>query len=202
MLKIHNCEQGTDEWFEARACKMTASHAQAIGNQGKGLETYIYELMAKFHSQAERDSFTSKDTERGIELEPIAREIYELENNVTVEQVGFIELEDEYVGCSPDGLIGETGGLEIKCINDIAHYKMILLGESEIDTKYIWQVQMSLFITGREWWDLCFYNPNYKQSLIKYRIVRDEEKIEAIRGGIEKGKNLIIKQKEIYANKA
>lgn len=201
-MKYHNFEQGTPEWFEMRKLKMTASHAQAIGNQGKGLETYVYELLADFYSQAEKEHYSNKDTERGVELEPLAREVYELENNVIVNQVGFIEVEGEYTGCSPDGLINEDGGLEIKCVNDVSHYKMIVNGEKEIDTKYLWQVQMNLLITERKWWDLCFYNPNFKKSLIKYRIQRDEEKIIAIREGLQKGKELIINQQKIYADKA
>lgn len=201
-MKYHNFEQGTPEWFEMRKLKMTASHAQAIGNKGKGLETYVYELLADFYSQVQKEHYSNKDTERGVELEPLAREVYELENNVIVNQVGFIELEDEYTGCSPDGLINDDGGLEIKCVNDVSHYKMIVNGEKEIDTKYIWQVQMNLLVTERKWWDLCFYNPNFRKSLIKYRIQRDEEKIIAIREGLQKGKELIINQQKIYADKA
>lgn len=86
-MKTHNFEQGTPEWFAIRKNKMTASNAQAIGNNGKGLETYITELMAESYSNAEKEQFTSKDTERGNELEPLARDMYELMTGTTVEQV-------------------------------------------------------------------------------------------------------------------
>lgn len=192
-MKIHNLEQGTDEWFELRKGKLTASHAQAIGNNGKGLESYVTELMAEYHSSADKEHYSNVHTERGNELEEFARGIYELENNVTVDVVGFIEA-DKHVGCSPDGLVGEDGGLEIKSPSDVAYYKVLRDGESQIDSKYVWQVQMCLLLTERKWWDLVFYNPNFKQSTITFRIVPDEEKQKALREGIKAGVEMIKNQ--------
>lgn len=195
-MQIHNFEQGTQEWLDSRKGKMTASHAQAIGNCGKGLETYIIELMAEYYSTADKEHYNNNHTERGIELEPIARSIYEFEKQITVEQIGFVEL-DEYTGASPDGLIGVDGLLEIKCVNDVSYLKHLLNGIDEVDTKYLWQVQMQLYVTGRQWVDLLIYNPNFKQNMSVYKIKRDEDKIEKLKQGLEIGKNLInnIKQK-------
>src|ERR1035437_1041332 len=123
-MKIYNCEQKSEEWFKLREFKMTASHAQAIGNGKAGLETYITEMMAEHYSTAPKENFTSKDTERGNELEEFAREMYELETDNEVKQVGFIE-ESKYVGCSPDGLVGQDGLVEFKALNDVGHYKLI-----------------------------------------------------------------------------
>jgi len=192
-MKIIQCEQGTPEWFEARKIHLTASNAQAIGNNGKGLETYVTEMMAEYYSSAQKESYSSSDTERGKELEPIARQMYELEKGVEIEQVGFIE-QDEYVGCSPDGLIGKDGGLEIKCLNDVNHYCLIRDGETGIDSKYIWQVQMNLLITGRKWWDIAFYSPNFEKSMLVFRIKPDKEKQDKLKEGLLKGKEMIKKQ--------
>lgn len=191
MIKIHRkIEQGSEEWFDLRAGKMTASHAQAIGNHGKGLDTYIVDMMAEFYSSGEAEQFSNKHTDRGNELEPVARQVYEFENDVEVDTVGFIEY-NEYIGVSPDGLVGEDGGIEIKCVDDTAYFKHLLNGESEIDSKYIWQVQMSLKVTGRKWWDLVIYNPNYTKSMCVYRIVPDEEKFAELEIGFAKGIELI-----------
>lgn len=191
--KTHNLEQGTQEWYEVRKAKLTASRAQAIGNNGKGLETYVFELMADYYSQAEKEQFTSKDTERGNELEEYAREMYELEQGVSVEQVGFIE-SDKHVGCSPDGLVGKDGLLEIKCLNDVKHYKLLVKGEKEIDSQYLWQVQMQLLITGRKWCDLMFYNPNFKESTKIFRIEPDKTKQAKLEVGILAGVEMIKSQ--------
>jgi len=193
-LKINNCEQGSEEWFEVRKGKLTASHAQAIGNCGKGLDTYIIEMMSEYYSSGEKEQFTSKHIDRGNELEPIARQVYSLEKGVEVEEVGFIEY-SEYIGCSPDGLVGEDGGIEIKSIDDTGYFKYLLNGADEIDTKYLWQVQMNLLITGRKWWDLVIYNPNYKKSMLVFRIDPDKEKFEALEKGFKIGIEKILEIK-------
>lgn len=197
-MKIHNCEQLSDEWFKIRKGKMTASHAQAIGNNGKGLETYTMEIMSEYYSSGEKESYTNKDIERGIELEEFAREMYELETDSKIEQVGFIE-HNEFSGCSPDGLIEKDGGVEFKALKDINHFKMIVNGEKEIESKYIWQIQMNLLITGRKWWDFVSYNPNYKKSLLIYRITPDVKKFVRINDGLVIGENII--KNLINANK-
>lgn len=188
-MQIHNLEQGTPEWFAVRKGKMTASHAQAIGNCGKGLDTYIVDLMSEFYSSGEKEHFSNKHTERGNEQEPVARAVYELETGEDVQEVGFIE-QDEFVGVSPDGLVKEDGGLEIKSIQDKDYFR-ILIGEDGPDTKHVWQVQMNLMVTGRKWWDLMYYNPNYQKSNVIFRIYPDEEKFAELRRGIEIGKGMI-----------
>lgn len=195
-MEIKNFEQGTPEWFNCRKGKMTASHAQAIGNAGKGLDTYIHEMMAEYYSSGEKEHFGSKDTDRGNELEPIARQIYELENDVTVEEVGFMQY-NELVGASPDGLIGEDGGWECKSPNDKEYLHYLLEGLDAVDSKYLWQVQMNLLVSGRKWWDLSIYNPNFKKSMVTFRILPDQEKFEALEKGFEKGREMINNIKKI-----
>lgn len=189
-MQVYNCTQQEKEWFEIRKSCMTGSHAQAIGNAGKGLETYIYEMMAETYSTSEKERFESEDTDRGNELEPLARSMYELENGVEVSQVGFIK-SDEFTGVSPDGLVGDDGLIEIKCPNDAKYFKMLINGEKEIDSKYIWQCQMQMLVTERKWNDLVFYNPNFKKSMIIFRLYPDAEKFNELRIGLEKGKQLI-----------
>ncbi len=192
-MKIHNIEQTSPEWFKVRELKLTASNAQAIANNGKGLETLVTELMAEHYSSASKEQFTNSNLDRGNELEPVAREMYELEHGVEIEQVGFIE-DSEHVGCSPDGLVGKEGMVEIKCVNDVGHYRLIRDGEKEVDTKYIWQAQMQLLITKRKWNDLVFYNPNFSKSMLVFRILPDKEKQKQLQIGILKGISLIKSQ--------
>lgn len=162
--KTHNIEQGTPEWFEMRAMRLTSSKGQAIGSNGKGLETLCQELASDYYSQSEKEHYSNSHTERGNELEPIARSMYELETGNKVDEVGFIEY-GKYGGCSPDGLISEDGGIEIKCLEDKKHFEMIVSG-IKIDSAHEWQIQYCLLVTGREWWDYILYNPNYKKPLL------------------------------------
>lgn len=193
-MKVYDCQQGTPEWFECRKGKLTASNAQAIATNGKGLETLVYEIMAESYSK-NTERYTNEDMERGHELEDIARNLYSLETGNVVEQVGFIE-KDEFVGCSPDGLIGKKGGLEIKCPNDKNHLYIAITGEC--DKKYFWQVQMTLMITQRNWWDITFFNPNLPKELIIQRIFPDNKAFEKLEKGLEKGIELIKEIKQKY----
>lgn len=183
--------QRSEEWYEIRKGKMTASNAVTIATNGRGLESYAYEILAEKYSNNSEESFTSFDMKRGIELEEQARMTYELEHE-EVQQVGFVEM-DEFTGCSPDGLVGEDGGMEIKCPNDVNFFRLMVNGESEIDKKYLWQVQMSLLITGRKWWDLVFYNINFEKSLLVFRIYPDTIAQSKLKSGILVMKELMRK---------
>lgn len=196
---IHEMEQGTPEWLEVRKGKMTASNAQAIGNNGKGLKTYIKKITAQKTLNG-KDEFSNGHTERGHELEEQARSLYELETEQTVKQVGFIE-HSEYIGCSPDGLVGEDGGLEVKCLDYLAFFEHLLERENAIDSKYIWQIQMNLLITGRKWWDYLAYYPDYKKPLFIYRFEPDKEKIEKLKEGLKNGEQMIKDIEELINNK-
>lgn len=187
---IMDIEQGTPEWFAVRSLRMTASHAQAIGANGKGLESYILEMVADHFSNAEKIHYSNEHTERGNKLEPEARSLYELDQSVEVQQVGFIVL-DEYAGCSPDGIVSAKGLVEFKCPSDKVYFRR-LIGDDKIDTQYIWQIQMQMYVTSREWCDYVEYNPNYAKSLYIQRVYRDESKINKIIAGLATGKAQII----------
>lgn len=195
---IHNVEQKSDEWFELRKkYPLTASNAQAIGNNGKGLESLIWEKMAERYSSADKEQFTTKDTERGNELEPQARELYMLETGNEVMEVGFVT--DESIsnvgGASPDGMVNSDGLLEVKCFADCKHFKAVIdfkkTGTFEIESQYVWQMQMQMLFTGRKWCDFLAYNPNYSQSLLIQRVSPDKEMQEKIKDGLKKGENII-----------
>jgi len=195
-MKIHKVSQRSEEWFELRKGKMTASEAQCISANGKGLESYIIKMLAEKYSN-NTEKYSNNDMDRGVELEEQARMTYEIERE-KVEEVGFIEL-DEFTGCSPDGLIGEDGGIEIKCPNDTNFFKLLVDGEKAIDAKYLWQVQMCLLVSERKWWDLTFYNPNFDKNMLVFRITPELAKQEKLIMGIAKGKSIIKNLEQKYA---
>lgn len=198
MLKIHNVEQQSPEWFELRQkYPLTASNAQAIGNNGKGLESLVWEKLSEKYSSANKEQFASVHLDRGNELEPQARELYQLETGNEVVEVGFIT--DDKIskvgGASPDGLVNDDGLLEIKSFADTKHFIAIgsfkKTGTFEIEPKYIWQMQQQMLFTGRKWVDFLAYNPNYSQSLLIQRVLPDEEMQQKIKDGLKKGEELI-----------
>jgi hypothetical protein len=187
-LIIHDVEQGTPEWFLARDLKMTASEAKTIATGGKGLMTYCRRLVLEHILPNNRQTLTTPDMDRGHLLEPEARKWYSSVMDREVRTVGFIE-KDKYTGCSPDGLIGEDGGLEIKSPSDKTFLDYVVDGGYNPD--YYWQCQMSMLVTGRKWWDLVLYNPNYKQVAIIERIKADKKAFADLKQGLAKGKKEI-----------
>lgn len=189
-------EQGSDEWKAVRKGKLTASNATAIGNNGAGLKTYVKKIIKNL-IVGESTFKGSKDTERGHELEPIARLKYELETGETVYEVGFLEY-CPFSGCSPDGLIfGKEKGIEIKCRNDENHLDILINQRAQSST--VWQMNMCMLITGYESWVFIAYNPNFKQSLFIKEYQRDEAKIEKLKKGLGNGIELL---KEALENEA
>jgi len=182
-MKIINVTQGTQEWFDCRLGHFTASNAQAIANNGKGLETLVFEKVAEKLTGKQKESYTNPDIERGHELEGMARSNYEIETGSKVVEAGFCEL-DEFVGCSPDGFVGDDGLVEIKCKNDANYVKYLY--EKKVDSEYEWQMQMQMYVCNREWCDYVVFNENFNKFKI-HRIDRDEAKIEKIKEGLKKG---------------
>jgi len=197
-MKIHEVEQKSPEWFALRLqYPLTASEAQAIGNQGKGLETLCWEQIAKKHSSADIEQYTNKDLTRGVELEPQAISLYELETDNKVELVGFVTNEEisKVGGASPDGLVNADGNLEVKCFADTKHFKAIIeekkTGTFEVESQYVWQAQMQMLFTGRLWTDFVAYNPNYSKSLLIKRILPDAVMQQKIITGLKMGEKII-----------
>jgi hypothetical protein len=116
--------------------------------------------------------------QHGTEFEPQARMEYEARTGAMVEQVGFLHHPTiALCGGSPDGLVDEDGGLEIKCpYNSANHLQCFLTGMPE---EHIPQVQGLMWITGRQWWDFVSYDPRMPDHLKLYqsRIERDDEYI-------------------------
>jgi len=171
-----NCEQGSPEWFDQRAGVPSASNFKRIfTGTGKpasaaGQQTYMFELIAEWMG-AKEETFKSEWMQRGNELESQAVSYYEFQTDNDVTTVGtvFKDARRE-ISCSPDGLIGEQGGLEIKCPKSLTHVKYLLSGK--VPSEYIPQVQGSMYVTGRKWWDFLSFHPDLPPLLI--RVKRDD----------------------------
>lgn len=172
-MKLVECEQGTAEWFEARRGIATASRfsdliTPAKGVPRKSMVPYIYELLAEKYTGGVPlgvEAYTSRAMQDGIDMEPEARACYNfLAGGEEVEEVGFCLADNGRFGCSPDGLVGEDGGLELKCPLPKTHIKYLV--ENELPAEYKAQVHGSLIVTGRKWWDFM----SYAHGLPEFRI--------------------------------
>lgn len=171
---IHDIEQRSEEWFKLRAGMPTASMFSKLvtgeGKPSKQLDGYALTLAGAIYAGKELDSWEgNKWTERGTELEDDARSLYEFANDVEIQQAGFITDDEKLYGCSPDGLVGDNGMIEIKCLKAENHIKAILdhQKDGKFSTEYILQVQGQMMIAERKWCDLIFYHPELPLLVIR-----------------------------------
>ena len=152
---IHNMPQRSGEWYAIRFGKITGSTFYQFMGHSKTTTDRLYEKAAEHITRLPSvDTFESIDTERGKSLEDEAIFLYEVMTNTTVHPVGFIE-HSPYAGCSPDGLVGLDGMIEVKCPRQTGHLKTVTT--DFIKPEYIWQIQYNLYITGRKWCDYISY---------------------------------------------
>lgn len=196
---IHNCEQGTQEWLNLRLGKLTGTAAYTISVGGKGLDTLCEELAWERIVGEKEESYKNEAMQRGIEMEQMAADAYELQFGVDVHKIGFAE-HNEYIGISPDRLIGKDSGLEIKSKLDKGH-RQLLLGKVEFEPQYLWQCYMAMLILDRQSWNLISFNPNFgKSSIFRLELLRDNEHDDKLLSGFEKGEKLIREYEEKFRN--
>lgn len=174
-MRFVDCEQGSEEWLQARLGRPSASNYAKLvttkGAKSTQAKGYILSLAAKIMTGEPTFVRVTEHMERGTMLEPYAREHYEAVTGNTVEEIGFCLHDTLEAGASPDGLIGDDGGLEIKCPSPSVHLEY--LESSKLPSKYFQQVQGCLWITGREYWDFMSYHPDIKPLIV--RVARDED---------------------------
>ena len=176
-------EQGTEEWLAARLGKPSASMFSKLitmtGKPSSSADAYINQLLGERITGKSEPHYQNEHMIRGNELESDARADYEFISGNTVDQVGFILDDSESYGCSPDGLIGEDGGLEIKCPAQTTQAGYLRDSQSGVK-KYYQQIQGCMWVTGRKWWDFFSYHPDPNMPHVLVRVERNEEYIEKL----------------------
>lgn len=194
-MKVINCEQLSEEWFKARLGVPSASNFHKVvtptGKQSSQLDSYVNALASEIITGSQYSSFASDAMLRGQELEPIARASFEFEWSVEVEELGFCMREDIKVGCSPDGMIqldNNFEGLEIKC--PLAHNQLSYLRDGGLPTKYMQQVQGSMYVMDFDVWNFYSYHPDFAENL-SVKVYRDEEFIKKLADTLTRATDLI-----------
>lgn len=184
MMEIVDCQQGTEEWFSARLGIPTASMFSVLlsgrkdAKDKKTRQTYMMKLAGEIITGEPAESYTNLHMERGKVMEDEARDLYAFMSDADPVRVGFIKAFG--AGASPDSLIGDDGGLEIKTA--LAHIQVDRLLNGTLPPEHKAQVQGNLWVSGRKWWDFCSYSP--KLPMFTLRVERDEEYIKEIAAGV------------------
>lgn len=179
-VQIITCDQGTDEWRKARAGIPTASEFSTIlaKGEGKTRRTYMLKLAGEILTGEPMESFSNAHMERGKIMEDEARDLYIFTQGVDPIRIGFIRNGDK--GCSPDSLIGEDGGLEIKTA--LPHIQIERLLKDDLPPEHKAQVQGSIWVSDRDWWDFISYWPNL--PMLRKRVTRDNGYIANLAGEV------------------
>lgn len=186
-------EQGTEEWRELRAGRITASRMSDVMQIGDGgvfksgprkgqpkpepmaRTQYAMELAAERLTMKPRPQINARALQWGKDVEPAARAAYEAERGVITEPGGFfLHPEYDFIGVSPDFLVLVDGGGEIKSPESPqVHLETLLYG---LPDEHIEQIQGGLWVTRRKWWDFVSYHPDFPECRRLYiqRVTRDE----------------------------
>lgn len=181
-MKTFNCQQGSIEWLRLHLGIPTASVFSQImtsafkPRDGEMRKTCLYKKLAERLTGKPLPGFSVYATEQGQLLETEAYDFFEFDTGHQLSTIGFILADDERCGCSPDALIGENSGLEIKCPNAETHLRYLDAGKLPAD--YAAQVHGSMFVTGRQEWHFLSYFRGLKPFHI--RVERDEKIIQQI----------------------
>lgn len=177
-----NAAQGTDAWRQERCGKVGASMLSSVlaKGQGKMRRAALRQVVAERLTGKPTETYQNAHMERGLIEESAARMSYEQRTGAIVQEVGFIPHPTLMCGCSPDGLVGDDGGVEIKSVIPTVHVETMLAGEYPSEHRA--QIQGSLWITGRAWWDFCSFCADMPEHLQLYvfRVWRDEDYIKML----------------------
>lgn len=186
-MRLIECEQGSGLWLAARAGRITASRmADCLAYTKKGEETqkradYRIELASERLSGLATDKYVTFTMKEGTRLEPEARTEYELQRDVMLDRIGFaLHPSMDFSGASPDGLVSNDGGVEIKCPTRTTHVEYLLAGV--VPPEYEPQMVWNMVCCERMWWDFVSYCPDFPEPLNLFivRLHRDETRTDVI----------------------
>lgn len=185
-------EQGSEAWAKERAGHCTAScFADALAKIKTGeaadRRNYRVQLVTERMTGLPCSGFKSKAMQWGIDQEPLARLAYELHTGEPCITTGFHRHPSiDWVGCSPDGLVGDKGLAQFKCPESHTHMQYWLDGV--MPAEYKAQVQGEMWVTGREWSDFVSFDPRFPEShqLLIVRVQRDDAYIATLEAEVRK----------------
>lgn len=144
------------------------------------------EILCEIFTKKPAEHFVSMWMENGKKLEATARTVYEVQEDVMVQQIGFAFHDIiKMAGASPDGLVGDDGLVEFKCPRKETHIDYIM--HEQIDEEYMSQMYWQMACTGRQWCDFATYCPDMPKDRQLYciRVHRNEAEINRLESGAE-----------------
>ncbi len=175
-MKIHDVQQGSGPWLALRLGIPTASEFDNLITPlwkiktGEAPKSYLYQKICEKFMGAFADGGSSFAMGQGSIMEHEAIPWFAFTHDMPVQRVGFCTTDDGRIGCSPDGLIGDEGGIEVKCPSPTTHLRYWV--EGVLPKEHAAQVHGSMYVTGAKFWYFLSYSRQFPAFLI--RVERDE----------------------------
>lgn len=128
--------QNREDWLLARKGKITGSRLKdLIVKRGTGEKKGFYELIAE---RIAIDPGEENPMERGqrLESEAVDRFIKETGKVVDTSLLMWFREDNESIAISPDGVIGDTEAVEVKCLSSASHIEAFLTNKIPSDYEY------------------------------------------------------------------
>ena len=212
-IQLHNdIEQGSEEWLKLRLGKITASCFYKLLGTKAAREKYLYDRANEKVTGCKSDGaeYVNVHIQRGWDNEAIARNEYIVSEFTAVDEVGLVQLND-YIACSPDGLVCADGMIAIKSPDSNNYFRQVVeisqKGVEAISKEHRWQMQFNLFVCSRKWCDYVLYNDKHAtkgNGLFIFRVDYDSEMQKLITETIEECipmiKEYVNQYNEIFKN--
>lgn len=160
-----------EAWLEARKTKITGSRLKDIISKraGTGQKIGYYELIAE-RLALPANGQNPMDRGHELEKEAIERFTKETGKKVNTDLVIWMRDDNESIAISPDGYIGKTEAVEVKCLASSRHIEALLT--NEIPAEYEYQV-LQYFIVNDKLKALyfVFYDPRLSVKDFFYKKV-------------------------------
>lgn len=177
---------------------LTGESGKLIAGGIKAAKVIAGERCGMIDPELDNNFSGSTHTDWGNEHEPDAIAAYEREKFVAVhgmqEQIELLDIDGipTKVSCTPDGLVGDEGMVEVKCPSVMFNHMQNVLADTWKDDYYD-QCQFQLMCSGRKWVDLISYDPRQPEwaQLHVVRIAKDEMRIAEIRDRIKQAEEVI-----------
>lgn len=163
---ICEAEQRSEPWFAARLGRLTGSRASDMlatikSGEAAARRDYRMQLVCeRLTGQMQEDVYVNAAMQRGIDCEPLARDLYERRTGRFIQTTGFLSDDEHMAGCSLDGHIGEFEGIvELKCPKSATHLKY--LRSMSVPAEHAAQITHNLWITGAQWCDFVSFDDRF-----------------------------------------
>jgi|GEM_PF-6596570 len=189
-------------WLEARRGRITASEVHRVMGTPLKRGTYLLELLTERLVGQLGEQKVTEFMQTGIDREVTDAPLrYEDETGRGLIQGYWIWDEKRGLGGTPDFIVEDGGGIEVKCPQPkaavAARFSGGLGAKWRDEEAYYWQCVACRLLTGEPWWELVVYSPeldDYGLGLYIDRIEYDEEEDSRLVDAVFEANAILIKQ--------